>query len=148
VPLVLWNVADAQRFVCAIVSRSGLALSWSDREELEQFLLVECWRLSLKYEPGGPKDFDGWAARILRVRVVDWQRQRNGRTKWVFANHAYERQRPELVSLDAERDSLGAALGTVGGDSAAVWDEACRGLFAERDRERVRDLDRLGLEAA
>jgi DNA-directed RNA polymerase specialized sigma24 family protein len=80
-PLALWNVDDAQRFVCAIVSRSGLALSWSEREDLEQYLLVECWRLSLRYQPGGPKDFDGWASRILRVRVVDWTRQRNGRTR-------------------------------------------------------------------
>jgi hypothetical protein len=60
--LALWNVDDAQRFVCSIVSRSGLALSWSDREHLEQYLLVECWRLSLRYQPGGPKDFDGWAS--------------------------------------------------------------------------------------
>jgi DNA-directed RNA polymerase specialized sigma24 family protein len=125
-PLALWNVDDAQRFVCAIVSRSGLALSWSEREDLEQYLLVECWRLSLRYQPGGPKDFDGWASRILRVRVVDWTRQRNGRTRWAFANHAYERPRPQFVSLDdPDVDRMGETL------SGSSLDDGACGLAAE-----------------
>jgi DNA-directed RNA polymerase specialized sigma24 family protein len=124
--LALWNVDDAQRFVCSIVSRSGLALSWSDREDLEQYLLVECWRLSLRYQPGGPKDFDGWASRILKVRVVDWQRQRNGRTRWAFHDSVYKRERPQFVSLDdPDVDRMGEAV------SGSSLDDGSCGLAAE-----------------
>jgi DNA-directed RNA polymerase specialized sigma24 family protein len=99
-PLALFDVDDAHRFVCAIVSKSGLELSFHDRRDLEQHLFGEAWLLSLRFVPGGPKDFSGWAARILRLRVVDWQRQRNGRTRWSFRDSVYERQRPQFVSLD------------------------------------------------
>jgi hypothetical protein len=53
--LSLWDVDDAVAFTAAIANRSGLNLSWSDREDLEQYLLVEIWRLSLRYERGDPQ---------------------------------------------------------------------------------------------
>jgi len=144
-PLALWNVDNAERFCWAIVSRSRLELDFHDAEDLHQYLLVECWRLSLRYQPGGP-DFDGWASRILRMRVVDWTRQRNGRTTWQFANRTYERRRPQLVSFDSERDRLDSALGTGTGDPAAGRDSDLGRLVSTGDRQRARDLRTLGLK--
>jgi DNA-directed RNA polymerase specialized sigma24 family protein len=142
--LRLHNVDDASAFCCAIVSRSGLNLSFHDREDLEEFLLAECWRLSLRYQPGGPKDFDGWAARILRVRVVDWQRSRFGRTRYRYSNPDWNRDftPPSFVSYDG----LDESLATGPGDPADDCDPAFAGLLATEDRQRARDLRTLGLE--
>jgi DNA-directed RNA polymerase specialized sigma24 family protein len=145
-PLALWNVDDASAFCWAIVRKTGLELDFHDAEDLHQYLFTECWRLSLRYQPGGP-DFDGWASRILRVRVVDWTRQRNGRTKWAFSDHAYERPRRQLVSYDSERDRLDAALGTWTSDPAAGRDSDLGRLVSTGDRQRARDLQILGLRA-
>jgi DNA-directed RNA polymerase specialized sigma24 family protein len=123
--LRLHNVDDAERFCWAIVSRSRLALDFHDAQDLHQFLLIQCWELSLRYQSGGPQ-FDGWASRILQLRVVDWMRQRNGRTTWQFADHAYERQRPQFVSLnDPDVDRMGEAV------SGSGLDDGARGLAAE-----------------
>jgi hypothetical protein len=103
--LELHDIDDTEAFVGAIVSRSGLDLSYHDREDLQQFLLGECWRLSLVYRRGDPHygpRFALYATGILRLRVVDWSRKRLGRTRWQFKDKTYERPRAELVSLDAD----------------------------------------------
>ena len=72
--LRLHDVDDAEAFCTAIVTRSGLSLSWSDREDLEQFLVVQMWELSLRYDRGDPQyppRFAAYATNILRKRVVD-----------------------------------------------------------------------------
>jgi hypothetical protein len=118
--LQLHDVQDAERFVSAIASKSGLTLSYHDREDLQQYLLAECWRLSLKYEPGrgSTKSFAGWATTNLRLGVIEWQRQRFGRTRWKFRDSTYERKRPTIVSLDDDSgdDRMGEALGGSGLD--------------------------------
>jgi hypothetical protein len=128
--LALWDVDDAVGFVSAIVTRSGLSLSWSDREDLEQFLLVQAWELSLVYDTGDPKyppRFAVYATNILRKRVVDWQRKRY-RTIWKFKGRVYERPQPQLVSFDgddAERDRLeqDLARGSLDRDQLGFPDE-------------------------
>jgi len=145
-PLQLWDIDDAERFVAAIVSRSGFSLSFHDREDLEQHLLVEAWRLSLVYTAGGIS-FSTFAGNTLRHRVVDWERARHGRTVWKFRDRVHIRPRPELVPLDSERDRVEQALAERAGDREADRDADYRRLLAERDRTRTRDLDTLGLEA-
>jgi DNA-directed RNA polymerase specialized sigma24 family protein len=112
--LELHDVDNAEGFVSAIVGRSGLSLSWDDREDLKQFLLIEAWELSLRYHPGVVrKGFSTWAGIILRRRVVDWQRKRLGRTIWRFKGRVHTRPQVKLVSLnddDSDLDSLGAAV--------------------------------------
>lgn len=118
--LALYDVDDTTAFVAAIVNRSGLALSWSDREDLEQWLVIQAWELSIKYDSGDPQyppRFSVYATNLLRLRVVDWIRQRNGRTRWTNPNGnigaVYERKRTELVSLDVNDacdDGVGSAL--------------------------------------
>jgi DNA-directed RNA polymerase specialized sigma24 family protein len=147
-PLQLHDIDDAERFVGAIVSRSGLKLSFHDREELGEYLLVECWQLSLRYQAGGIS-FSTWAGNTLRRRSVDWIRQRNGRTIWRFGDgRVHERPRPELVSFDddAERDRLAGALAEGDGYRETDRDEGLGWLYAERDRARIRDEYELGLD--
>jgi DNA-directed RNA polymerase specialized sigma24 family protein len=140
-PLALWNVDDASAFCWAIVRKTGLGLDFHDAEDLHQYLFTECWRLSLRYQPGGP-DFDGWAAKILRVRVVDWERQRSGRTKWAFKDHTYERSRPQLVSLDA---GLGDAEPSGSGDLEDGCAPNLQRVLGTGSGTRARDFEALGL---
>ena len=153
--LALWDVDDTAAFCAAIVNRSGLPLSWSDREELQQHLFTICWELSLRYDSGNPRyppRFSVYATNLLRLRIVDWQRAKFGRSRWTNPNgHAgtvYERPRPEFVSFDdaKARGRLDETLAERNGDSEADRDEALGGLLAERDREAARDYDTLGLE--
>jgi DNA-directed RNA polymerase specialized sigma24 family protein len=147
-PLQLHDIDDAERFVGTIVSRSGFSLSFHDREDLGEYLLVECWQLSLRYQAGGIS-FSTWAGNTLRRRSVDWLRQQNGRTIWRFGDgRVHERPRREFVSFDDAnaRDRLDEALAEGNGDSEADRDEALGGLLDARDREADRDYAILGLE--
>jgi len=148
--LALYDIADTAGFVGTIVNRSGLALSWSDREDLEQYLLATVWEISLTFEPGrGSVGFSTYAGNILRRRTHDWVRQKNGRTVWRFGDgRVYERPRREFVSFDddAERGRLVNTLAERSGDRASDRDEAMRGLLEARDRHRARDLELLGYE--
>lgn len=149
--LALWDVDDAAAFVAAIVTRSGLTLSYHDREDLEQYLLVESWKLSLVYDET-LGSFSNYAFVRLRQRTVDWQRQQNGgRTVWKFRDRVHIRELPKFVSLDTDDpddDRLGAAL------SRGCLDDDERGLAAElralqaRGRRPGRRDDRLDWEAA
>ena len=145
----LHDVDDSAAFVAAVVNRSGLSLSWAEREDLDQYLLIELWRRSLRYEGSQGSRFSAWARSTLPKRIVDWQRKSFGRRTWKFRDHVYERPVVVVVSLDdPDFSSLGEALATDNGDPATVWDEACRGLYEDRDRTRVQDLECLGLKEA
>jgi DNA-directed RNA polymerase specialized sigma24 family protein len=146
-PLALYDVDDTQRFVAGIVNRSGLSLNWSDRQDLEQSLLIVAWELSLKFEPGQSSvGFSTYCGTILRRRTNDWVRKRSGRTVWKFKDRVHERQLPSFVSIDDQftPDSLGNALATRGGNASADRLENDGGLFGDRDRRRARDLETLG----
>ncbi len=143
--LRLHDVADAEALAASIVYGSGLELSYHDAEDLHAYLVATAWQLSLVYEPGGIS-FSSWAGTTLRRRLVDWQRQRFGRTRWQFAGRSYERARPQLVSLDdPEHDRLGDDLTARGGDPEADCDSGLGGLYAARDRARAADYETLGL---
>jgi hypothetical protein len=145
--LALHGIDDVEAFTAGIVQHSHFELSFHDRQELHAHLISECWRLSLVYRPGIIRGgFSLWAGTTLRKRLIDWERQRFGRTKWQFSDRTYERPRTEIVSLDdPQRSQLVNALGTRTGDLEASWDETLRGLYAGRDRARARDLKTLGL---
>jgi DNA-directed RNA polymerase specialized sigma24 family protein len=142
-PLQLHDIDDAERFVGAIVTRSGLALNFHDAEDLSEYLLVECWQLSLHYQAGGIS-FSTWAGNTLRRRSVDWIRQRRGRTIWRFGDgRVHERQLPSFVPFDGLDDALGAGSG----DPADSGDSDLGRVATTGDRQRARDLWTLGLEA-
>ena len=145
--LEFWDVRDAAAFVGGIVVKSPLRLSWHDDADLREYLLGELRILSTKYEPeASTVSFSSWAGTLLRLRCVDWRRQRFGRTKWKFAGHVYERPRPELVPLDdGVVAAVDGALATRDGDRPPDWDSLVGGLFRDRDCARARDLELLGL---
>jgi hypothetical protein len=143
-PLRLHDVDDGVRFAGAIANRSRLELSYHDAEDLRQYLVTELWLLSTRYDPAVSSiSFSTWAGTTLRLRVVDWQRQRFGRTKWSFAGRTYERPRPNLVPLDARLDD---ALGAGAGDPADGGDLGLARVLDGGDRQRLRDLETLGLD--
>jgi hypothetical protein len=146
----LLGIADVEAFTARIVERSGLRLSPEDREELHVYLIEEAWLLSERYRPGGVS-FSTVAGTTLRLRVVDWKRARWGRTRWAFSGHTYERERPQLVSLDAddpEHDRVGTTLsgGSLDDGASRLADEL-RALD-KRGRRPSRRRDWLGDEAA
>ena len=69
----------------------------------------------------------------LRLRVVDWIRARNGRTRWAFSDgHVHERKPPQLVPLD----ELGESLASGSGDPADGCDsdlERCSVMEVARE---------------
>lgn len=101
--LQLLDVDDAFALAHGVVKRSGLELSWHDREDLVAFLVAAAWELSLGFDPacrkGGRTDFAGYATIALRRRVIDWQRQRNGA-------HGLALRRPGLRTATATRARL------------------------------------------
>jgi hypothetical protein len=149
-PLALHDVVDAERFCASVVTRSGLQLSYHDREDLHAWLVSECWLLSLRFQPGGIS-FSTYAGNTLRRRAIDWQRQRFGRRTWRFKNSVYERPRVELVSLDAddsERDRLESTVAGSGLDSGASGFAAGMRALDKRSSRPGRRETWLGDEAA
>jgi DNA-directed RNA polymerase specialized sigma24 family protein len=147
--LSLHDIDDGVAFVAAITNRSGLELSWADREDLQQFLLTTAWEISLTFEPGrSGVTFSSFAGTILRRRVVDWRRKSaGGRTKWTFKTHTYERQLPSFVPFDDSAvDRLERTQPEGGGDREVGSDLGDGGLVVSGDRQRARDFELLGLE--
>ena len=143
--LTLYDVDDAFGLANGIVNRSGLHLSWHDREELVAYLAETAWILSLSYDSRrGP--FSTFASIRLRQRTTDWMRQRRGRTVWKFKDRTYIRPRVDLVSLNGDGDSLAESLAAIDRDLEDGGGPACSGLLADRDRTRARDLALLDLE--
>jgi DNA-directed RNA polymerase specialized sigma24 family protein len=141
-PLPLFDVRDVEALCTGIVQRSRLTLDHHDREDLTAYLIATCWELSLRYEPG-QTSFSTWATTTLKLRVIDWNRKRNGRTRWQFSGHTYERERPRLVPLDAELvDTLPARAG----DPALDSETALGGILDAGDSQEARDYLALGLE--
>jgi DNA-directed RNA polymerase specialized sigma24 family protein len=135
--LPLHDVRDAVALCGNVIARSRLTLSPDEHDDLLTYLVETAWKLSLRYEQGrgSTTTFAGWATTILRMRIVDWQREKYGRG-----------YRPHFVSLDdPEHDRVGASLEAGDGDPADSGDPALGGLLADRDRERARDYAELGL---
>lgn len=115
-----------------------VALDEGRRDDLLAELIAATWELAERYDPrqdyAVDRDrrpgFDGWATYWLRLRVVDWFRRTEGRTKWQFAEHVYERTLPEFVSFDAELDS---PVGPGSMDPAAHSDADLRGVLERGD---------------
>ena len=141
---------DVEGLCVQVIHRSALKLSYHEREDLLAYLLALTWELSERFQPGGIS-FCSYATTTLRLRVIDWQRSRNGRTVWKFAGHTYERPRPKLVSLDADDPNGNRLVETLGGSSldgdASGFAADVRDLAARGRRPRRRD-DWMGDEAA
>ncbi len=149
-PLAVHDVRDLGRLVTSVISSSRVDLTWTEREDLDAYLLATAWELSTRYEPGGSVSFSTWATTTLKLRTIDFVRKERGRTRWAFAGgRVHERERPTFVSLDAEHgDRLDAALAARGGDPADDCDPDLAGVLADGDRTRAGDLAALGIPPA
>lgn len=64
----------------------GIHLRPHEHADAVAFLVAECWRLSVAYDPARTSRFSTFAYRRLRLLVWDWHRREYGRTKWAFGN--------------------------------------------------------------
>jgi hypothetical protein len=126
-------------------TKTEARLSPEDFESLVAFLVASVWRMSLTYDPARSSSFKAIVLGRLGNRSTDWFRQHRGRTRWRWSDGtSYERERPNLVSLDANAGDDGRPLV----ESVADWrgdpaadsgSPALRELLADRDREAAWD---------
>ncbi len=98
--LALHDVRDVEAFCATIIHRSRLELDEHQHEDLLAYLVETAWQLSTADPQPWRTSFSGYATPLLRLRIIDWQRKRHGRTRWQFAGYTRTRTRPTLVSLD------------------------------------------------
>lgn len=133
--------------------RTNTSLNTSDREDAVAFLIAAAWEIAeFKFDPNRGVRFDSHVFPILAFRLVDWLRLDEGRTKWQFATHTYERPKTTVLSLDGPAYSggddgdtgrLGELVAVHDGGGPADPDEVLAGLIRDRDRERARDKQQL-----
>jgi hypothetical protein len=137
--LALYDVDDAEAFCGRILDDQlrafGVRLRRHDTEDALAFLVSECWRLSVRYDPNVGQKFSTYARRQLRLRFVDFLRAKLGRTRWSQSDRGrVERPRRDLVSLDGLLDAGGGLDGGVGAgavDTPFGCDPALGRLFAD-----------------
>jgi hypothetical protein len=132
----LLGIKDVEAFTARISEKTRSQLSYHDGLDLHAFLISECWELSLRYE-SGRQSFSTFAGTQLRWAVVEWQRRRFGRSRWVYKDRVVERPRVELVSLAAdasERDRLESTIGDRGVEDGASGLPALLRLLEARGR--------------
>jgi DNA-directed RNA polymerase specialized sigma24 family protein len=137
----LHDVPDVEGLVSQIICKSGLELSYHEREDLEQELIIECWALSKRYDPAGIRSFGIYARRILALRTVDWVRRYRGRTRWKFAGGDYNRDRVQLLSLG---DPLAESYAERTVDSAADSNADLHGLLGAGGGDLLRGDGEVG----
>lgn len=109
------DVADTEGFVRRVLADAlrgrNSHLRPDDEDDAVAYLVSEAWRLSLDFDPDRSRSFSGYAYKLLKLRYVDWLRRTEGRTRWQFGDgKTYERERPQLVSLDVATDDDGGRL--------------------------------------
>jgi len=143
----LLGIQDVEAFCARIIERSGLELRYHDREDLLAYLIETAWDLSLGFEPEySTVVFSTYCGTILRRRVVDWQRRRFGRSRWVFKDRVVVRPRVDVISIDASPSLLDDTLDEEQSDREASSNSALAGLLGSGSRQRAQDLQELRLE--
>jgi hypothetical protein len=94
-PLRLHDVRDVEALAQSVLTRSGLELSYHDREDALSYLIEEAWRASTAYEPGaGATDLQ----HLLRRRAP----AANGRlAAQALRPHDLEVPRPQVPTRTA-----------------------------------------------
>lgn len=146
------------------LSKRSVPLDEFRREDLLADLIAYTWELSLRYDVdtdrrisqarGRRPGFEGWATYWLRLRLIDWIRKTEGRTRWAFSGTSsinpgyrgkiYERERPIVVSLDGE---LAESLESRRLDSAPHSDPDFRGALDRGDSPAAWEAVQMGARA-
>jgi hypothetical protein len=144
------NAADICRQVLAnweVRNNVGRIEPREAREDCLSFLLEKAWVEHERYDPSRGVPFGVYLHRKLYHRPTDWLRSYEGRTRWVWRESVYERERETPVSLDAHLDvgddharSLGDILAAADRSTEADRDEAFGWLYHTRDSGRARDV--------
>lgn len=139
----------ARRVLANYCRRTHSKLNPADTEDALAYLIATAWELAeFHYDPKRGGRFDSYAYSILSFRVTDWLRGDEGRTRWQFATHTYEPERPTVLSLDGPAHTAGDERAPVRlGELVAVHDSrdatdsaaALERLERERHRHRARD---------
>jgi DNA-directed RNA polymerase specialized sigma24 family protein len=127
--------------------RTETTLNHTDHEDALAYLIAVAWQVSLRYDPNRGVRFDSYLYSILSHRCTDWLREDEGRTKWQFSGHVYEREIQQALSLDAPRDADGdprllgelVAIRESGPETDSATGRLGR-LNRQRDSNRARDL--------
>jgi hypothetical protein len=111
--LALHDVNDAEglarRALGDQLRSMGAHLSGHELEEAVTYLIETTWEASLRYDPQRCSSFSRFSYQLCRRRTIDFIRAKNGRTRWQFADSTHVRERPNILSLDAD-DSSGRGL--------------------------------------
>lgn len=146
--LELWG-CDIEALAVAVLNawqRRNTRLNPDDFDDALAFIVAAGWELSTRYEAGRYSSFHDYAKHILALRVTDWLRGNEGRTRWQFDGHVYEREPQRTLSLDgpatgADEHPLGEAVAARDSDDPAARDpDRGAGLLAARSVHRRRDL--------
>jgi len=144
--LTLHDVRDAEGLCARILERANLEQSYHDREDLLAFLIETAWELSLEFNADGGRNpsFSSYVTKVLRVRLIDWQRAGGKRTRWQFSDRTYERQLPEFVPFDASEGGIEFGVSM---DVDADRFSTVLGIHRGRDSRRIGRDAALGEEA-
>ena len=143
----LHDIADVEAFTARIIDRRNLELAWHDHEDLHAYLVETCWELSTTKPRPWRRSFSGWVQPLLILRVVDWRRQRYGRTRQTGSrfdrNPQWNQDRtlPVFVPID---DRPNEPIDPVTVDTGAYSDTDARRLLRERCSQNPRSHSGMG----
>lgn len=113
---------DLEKLARQAVSDAGLRLPWWQHEDLVAELIGTAWELSTRHDEARfPGQFPAGAYRLLRLRVIDWIRKTEGRTRWAFSEDGARRAKRR--------------------HTRAVEQEGKVSVLVERTRHQVLSLD-------
>lgn len=129
--LTIGNIQDVEGYCNRVIERHRPGLHQQTREDLLAYLIATTWELHQRHRPG-TLPFSAYAHAQLPLRIVDWQRTRDGRTTWKFDGYTSRRPtRPTHASLDELGDTLPPSMV----DDPAHRDTDPMRLLRDRDRE-------------
>ena len=140
--LALHDVEDVEALAKDVIRKSGLTLDAYAYEDLLAYLVETAWELSIAWEPARVQPYGRFSHecyRRLALRVTDWHRRRNGRTRWQFSGYVHERTIPTVVPLEDRGD---------GADDCVALDLAERGLSVVLGLQRTRSSQGAGTYAS
>ena len=138
--LSLHDIDDVEAFCIRIARPYFPRIDRQDHEDLLSYLIATCWELSTRYKGDG-KRFSAGAGTILALRIVEWKRERYGRTRYRFKDRSYDRVPPSFVYVD---DPLEQPVRGVAVDVAERSSADLLRVLGTRGREGVREASQVG----
>jgi hypothetical protein len=104
-PWALREVNDVEAFARSILDakleRRGAHLRPDIYDDAIGYLLEVAFRADRSYDASRGGSFERYLGWKTSVGLVDFYRLELGRTRWQFSDSLHERERPDLLSIDA-----------------------------------------------